>query len=88
MSFVVALLLITQLTLLVIALVVLLRTPVDRLRHAGRPVWLIVILFLSFIGPLAFLFLGRRRAEPTEPAEPPTADPAGLLRELYGRRVP
>ena len=63
------------------------RTPAERL-SANRWVWLVLVVALSFIGPVAFLAAGRRPAPVTEP--PPGARPAAgagtadVVAALYG----
>ena len=61
--------------------------PAERL-SANRWVWLVLIVALSFIGPVAFLAAGRRPAPVTEP--PPGKRPAAgagtadVVAALYG----
>ena len=63
------------------------RTPAERL-SANRWVWLVLVVALSFIGPVAFLAAGRRPAPVTEP--PPGERPAAgagtadVVAALYG----
>lgn len=63
------------------------RTPAERL-SANRWVWLVLVVALSFIGPVAFLAAGRRPAPVTEP--PPGERPAAgagtadVAAALYG----
>mgnify|MGYP000917835852 CR=1 FL=1 len=63
------------------------RTPAERL-SANRWVWLVLVVALSFIGPVAFLAAGRRPAPVTEP--PPGVRPAAgagtadVVAALYG----
>ena len=56
---------VVQVTLLVVALTVLLRTPTDRLsKGLGRWGWAAVIIVANLIGPILFLTLGRERTGP------------------------
>ena len=56
---------VVQVTLLVVALTVLLRTPTDRLsKGLGRWGWVAVIIVANLIGPILFLTLGRERTGP------------------------
>lgn len=48
-----------QLALMVWAVIVLLRTPVQRLR-LPQVVWIIIIVFVNVLGPIAFLLFGRK----------------------------
>ena len=63
------------------------RTPAERL-SANRWVWLVLVVALSFIGPVAFLAAGRRPAPVTEPppGERPAAgaETADVVAALYG----
>ncbi|HHU68488.1 PLDc N-terminal domain-containing protein, partial [Corynebacterium sp.] len=53
---------VAQVTLLVVALTVLLRTPTDRLsKGLGRWGWAAVVIVANLIGPILFLTLGRER---------------------------
>ena len=78
---------VVELGLLAVALWRWWRTPAERL-SANRWVWLVLVVALSFIGPVAFLAAGRRPAPVTEP--PPGARPAAgagtadVIAALYG----
>lgn len=50
-----------QIILVIAALIVLFRTPKDRLRHLSRPMWVVAILIANFAGAVAFLVVGRER---------------------------
>ena len=84
---VLAALAVVELGLLAVALWRWWRTPAERL-SANRWVWLVLVVALSFIGPVAFLAAGRRPALVTEP--PPGARPAAgagtadVIAALYG----
>ena len=78
---------VVELGLLAVALWRWWRTPAERL-SANRWVWLVLVVALSFLGPVAFLAAGRRPAPVTEP--PPGARPAAgaetadVVAALYG----
>jgi len=78
-----------ELALLVIALVVLVRTPRARLT---LPIWAwaLIIVFVSTLGPIAFLVAGRRPAELSgEAAQPAHRAGAGSAADLlYGPKSP
>ena len=73
------------LTLVVVTLVRLVRTPDERLT-LPRVAWVLIVLLVSTLGPIAFWVAGRRPA----PAAEPTADPgqrqgADVVDVLYGK---
>lgn len=81
----VAVFVIAQLALTVAALVVWARTPEDRF-SINRWVWLALILVVSWLGALAFLFAGRRPALIAD--APQIRDPdatRATLDTLYGK---
>jgi hypothetical protein len=49
-----------EITLLVIALVDLIRR--EQVRHLPKWAWALIIIVLNFIGPIAYLILGREEA--------------------------
>ncbi len=59
----VAVLLVAQVCLLVYALVDLARRPSAAVSGGNRLLWLLLCLFVQFIGPLIYLTVGRVRAE-------------------------
>jgi hypothetical protein len=76
-----------QVTLAVVALVVLFRTPPQRVQFGSRWPWLALILLLNLIGPILFLAVGRKPA-PAPDRGPADSDPAGAMDVLYGDRSP
>jgi hypothetical protein len=67
-------LLLLELGLMVFALVVLVRTPSERVTIGGRKwVWALIIIVINLIGPILFLFLGRK---PVAAVEPKSVTPA------------
>ncbi len=82
----IAALIVVQVTLMVIALVILFRTPTARLT-APRPVWLLVC-FVQFVGPITFLLLGRKPApQADQRRSPQSATVEQVVDELYGRNL-
>lgn len=74
-----------QLTLWVVAVVVLVRTPRDRLGFGRKWPWLLIIVLVNLVGPIVFLAAGRRPVPAgNEPATEPRSDPAHTVRTLYG----
>lgn len=65
-----------QLGLAIYALVVMLRTPEDRLVFQKRWPWVVIILFVNLIGAIVFLAAGRKPATAADPLT--TASPAQL----------
>lgn len=87
MRVVLVVLLTIQLTLMVVALLRLSRTPDDRLALLPRWAWVLVVVFGQLVGPLVFLAAGRRPA-PVDRAAPSRGD-AAVTRAvdiLYGDR--
>lgn len=68
-----ALLIVVQLTVQVLALVRLFRTPENQL-SARRWVWLVVILLGEIIGAVVFLAVGRKPAPAEDPQRPHSAE--------------
>jgi hypothetical protein len=56
-----------QLGLAIYALVVMLRTPEDRLVFEKRWPWVVIILFVNLIGAIVFLAAGRKPAKAADP---------------------
>ena len=65
---------VAELALRVVALVVLVRTPRERLQLGARWPWVLMILLVNLVGAVAFLAAGRRPAPADEPH--PGGDPA------------
>lgn len=74
-------LVVLQLGLMIAAIVVLLRTPSDRLVMKSRWPWLAIIVLANVIGPIIFLAAGRTPARASEPS--PTAPQPSDLQTLY-----
>ena len=84
---VVAVLVAVQLTLQIIALVQLVRTPVERVSIGGRKwVWALIIVFGEILGAIFWFVLGRRAAETDVGALPQAAPEAkqSAVDSLYG----
>ena len=82
-----ALLLLIQLTLQIVALVMLVRIPSERITIGGRKwVWALIIIFGELVGPVLFFILGRKPAPAVEPiANTLAADRASAAADaLYG----
>lgn len=68
---------VVQLALIVVALIVLARTPADRIRSLPKWAWVVVILLANGIGPIIFFAVGRewgRRRVAAAPAPRPLLD--------------
>lgn len=77
-----------QLTLQIVALVMLVHTPRERVVFGQRWPWVLIIVLGSLIGSVVFLAAGRRGPGS---AEEPIPEPAGdavtrTVRSLYGDR--
>lgn len=72
-----------QLALMITALVIAIRTPAERLT-LPRAVW-ILLCFVQFIGPIAFLAAGRKPAEAIERERAQSSDSRveATINELY-----
>lgn len=79
-----------QIAVQIFALIVLFRTPEERVLTGKRWIWLLVILLGSLVGSIVFLFAGRKplqAADPLAQGVPPasTADRATRAADvLYG----
>lgn len=60
-------LILTQLTLLVIALTILIRTPEERITFQKKWVWALIIILANTIGPIIFLVAGRQPQALSDP---------------------
>ncbi len=81
-------LIILQLTLQVVALVQLVRTPAERVTIGGRKwVWAVIILFGEIVGPLIWFFAGRTAAPVADvaPSAPVSARADDAADALYGK---
>jgi len=82
-------LVIVQIILDVVALRVLFTTPPERLRYLGRWPWAAVILFVSTIGPILFLAMGRHPAPVADPLRSGQREgPHPAIDVLYGKHNP
>ena len=81
------LLIVGQAVLYIVALVDLARRPADQVAGSNKWLWLAVILFVSTLGAILYLAIGRR---PTAAAEGPTSAgtravrPEDVADALYG----
>lgn len=78
-----AALLAVQLTLVVVALAVLARTPRDRIRHLPKWIWALVILLANGIGPVIFFAVGREWGR-RDSREPHQVRRGAALLDRYG----
>ncbi|HEU5222305.1 MAG TPA: PLD nuclease N-terminal domain-containing protein [Candidatus Lumbricidophila sp.] len=80
---------VAQLALTVTALVVLARTPRERVVFGRKWVWALIIVFVNLVGAVVFFAVGRTPTKVTDPA-PAAADAsdddtvARTIRSLYG----
>lgn len=77
-----------QLTLQIVALIALVRTPRERVVFGQKWPWVLIVVLGSLIGSIAFLAVGRRGPHT---ADEPTLEPAGdavtrTVRSLYQDR--
>lgn len=83
-------LVVLQLTLTVVGLVVLVRTPRERLVFERKWPWVLIIVLVNVVGSIVFLAAARR---PAPAADESTAEPgddgvARVVRNLYGTDRP
>lgn len=79
---------VVQLVLDVIAIVDLVRRPVDRVTGGNKWLWVAVILLVNTIGAILYLAIGRKAAPAADVAAPPVpgAGTASIADALYGPR--
>lgn len=78
---------VAQLALQVTALVLLARTPRERVVLGARWPWVLIVLAGSAVGSIVFLAVGRRPAPAAEPLAPAAhRDTPGIVDSLYGDR--
>ncbi len=81
-----------QLTLDVVALVDLVRRPVDRVALGNKWVWVAIILLVNLLGAILYLVVGRKPAPAAEVPLPSASSASsasrteGIADSLYGRR--
>lgn len=79
--------LLIELALIVIALVDLVRRPLEQVTLGNKWVWVAIIVLVNLIGPILYLAIGRKPAAPSGgagPAEPGSA--TDIADRLYGPR--
>ncbi len=72
-----------QLLFAVIGLVVLARTPRERLHFGRKWPWALIIVLVSTIGTILFLAIGRRPAPISDAPRAPSANVADTVHSLY-----
>ena len=83
----IGLLLLLQVTLQIIALVLLVKAPSERVTIGGRKwVWALIIVLGEFVGAVLFFFLGRKPAVAVEPTTvaPAASRATAAADALYG----
>lgn len=63
-----------QLAVEIYALVVMVRTPLERLVFGKRWPWVVIILFVNLVGAIVFLAAGRKPLPAVDPLTAPTPD--------------
>lgn len=84
-----ALLVVAQVVLDVVALVDLYRRPAAQVITGNKWIWLAVILLVNVLGALLYLLVGRKATVPASDVAPSTARPApteSIADALYGPR--
>ena len=82
------LLIVVEVALYLVALVDLARRPADQVVGSNKWLWLAVILFVSILGAILYLAIGRRPAAAAEgptPAGPQAVRPEDVADALYGK---
>ncbi|MCZ4275338.1 PLD nuclease N-terminal domain-containing protein [Rhodococcoides yunnanense] len=81
-----AIALLLQITLAVISLVVLARTPRERLLFGKKWPWVLIIVLINFIGAILFFAIGRRpaRVADTHIGAPTAGSVSQTVQRLYG----
>lgn len=78
-----------QLALDVVALVDLVRRPVDRVAMGNKWIWVAIILLVNLLGAILYLVAGRKPAAGAEvppPSTPSASRTENIADSLYGRR--
>ncbi|TLM94644.1 MAG: PLDc_N domain-containing protein, partial [Actinobacteria bacterium] len=78
---------VVQLALQISALVVLVKTPAERINIGGRKwLWALIIILGEIVGPIVFFVVGRKPVSAVDPlAAAPTADKtSAAVDALYG----
>ncbi len=78
-----------QLTLDIVALVDLVRRPVDRVVMGNKWIWVAIILLVNLLGAILYLLAGRKPAPAPEvplPSAPSASRTENIADTLYGRR--
>lgn len=73
-----------QALLAAIGLIVLVKTPTQRVQFGRKWPWVLVILVVSTIGPILFLAVGRRPAPVADVPAPASPNLASAVQGLYG----
>ena len=82
-----AVLLLVQVTLDVIALVDLYRRPVARVMLGNKWIWVVIILLVNLLGAILYLLVGRKPAAVGDvPAAAPSMRTESIAESLYGPR--
>ena len=72
-----------QLALMLAAIVVNLKSSEEELTLA-RPIWIVISVVFSFLGPIAFFIAGRRKTEQVVTKGANSATASSVIDELYG----
>ena len=80
-----AVLVVVQVGLIVIALIDLYRRPLAAVNLGNKWVWVAIILLVNLLGPILYLLVGRRSVAPAEePTPAPTRTKRDIAEALYG----
>ena len=73
-----------QVLFAVIGLIMLARTPVERVAFGRKWPWVLIIVFVNTIGAILFLAIGRRPAPVADVPTSGSTDASRAVRDLYG----
>ena len=82
-SYVIIIAAIVQVVLLIISLVVLTRTPAERIRYFPKTAWVIIVIIVNFIGPILFLTTGFTRSKTIDRREESQQTATDIVNSIY-----
>lgn len=74
---------IVQIVLLIVSLVVLARTPAKRICYFPKTAWVVIVIVVSFIGPIVFLTTGFSRTETVDYHEDSQESATDIVNKIY-----
>lgn len=88
LSYVIVIAASVQFALLISSLVVLARTPAQRIRYFSKTVWAIIAIFVNIIGPILFLTMGVSRTKTVDSRQSSERSPKDIVSGIYSQGSP